>query len=256
MNEWESLSDWYDGKQGDGGDFWHGELIDPVLMRVMGDCRGLRVLDLGCGNGYLSRRVARSGAEVTGVDSSRKMIRNAKAHDPKNSLKIRYVLTGAERMKGIRGGSFDLVFANMSLMDIEDGGGAIAEVGRVLKKGGRFVASIAHPCFDIEDNSGWMMEKPAMKPPRVYRMVRSYRQTFTERVPWNVGGKMEYTRAFHRPLSWYASTISSNGMAITALEEPQGSAKFLEREGEKSGEISRMGFLEVPLHLVIEARKL
>jgi len=255
MNEWESFADWYDKKQGDEGDFWHRELIDPVLLQVVGDCRGLHVLDLGCGNGYLSRRLARSGAKVTAVDASPRMIRNAKAHDRRNSLKIRYVLSDSTRMGVVADGSMDLVYANMSLMDIEDGEGTIGEVARVLRKGGRFVASITHPCFDIEENSGWVMERQSFETPKVYRKVRSYRGLFVEKVPWNVEGKRWYTRSYHRPLSWYVRTLATKGMAITALEEPQGSPEFLEKEGEKDGAISRMGFLEVPLHLVIEARR-
>jgi ubiquinone/menaquinone biosynthesis C-methylase UbiE len=256
MNEWESFADWYDKKQGDEGDLWHRELIDPVLLKVIGDCRGQRVLDLGCGNGYLSRRLARSGARLTAVDGSPGMIRKAKAHDRGNSLKIRYVVSSASKIEGVEDASMDLVFANMSLMDIEDGEGTIGEVGRVLRRGGRFVASITHPCFDIEENSGWVMEKENLEPPKVYRKVSSYRRIFTERVPWNVNGSRKYTRSFHRPLGWYARTIAANGMAITALEEPEGTAQFLEAEGQKGNDIGRLGFIEVPLHLVIEVRKL
>lgn len=256
MDEWESLSDWYDKKQGDDGDLWHTELIDPVLLRVIGDCRGLRVLDLGCGNGYLSRRIAQSGARVTGIDSSPGMIRNARARDRKNSLKIRYLIADASNLHGIRDGSFDLVFANMSLMDIEDGEGAIAEVSRVLRRGGRFVASISHPCFDIESNSSWIMEKATLEPPKVYRKVRAYRGVSVEKVPWNVGKERRYTRSFHRPLSWYARVFFSNGMAITALEEPEPTKRFLEKEAENDGDLNSKGFLEVPLHLIIEAKRL
>lgn len=256
MDEWERLSDWYDKKQGNDGDLWHSELIDPALLRVVGDCRGLRVLDLGCGNGYLSRRLAQSGARVTGIDSSPGMIRNAKARDPKNSLKIRYLVADANDLRGVRNGSLDLVFANMSLMDIEDGEGAIAEVGRVLRRGGRLVASISHPCFDIEANSGWVMEKVTLEPPKVYRKVRAYRGVFVEEVPWNVGKERRYTRSYHRPLSWYARALFSHGMAITALEEPEPTKRFLEKEAEKEGDLDSRGFLEVPLHLVIEAKKL
>jgi ubiquinone/menaquinone biosynthesis C-methylase UbiE len=257
LKEWEDLSDWYDKKQGEAGDLWHRELIDPVLLRVIGNCRGLSVLDLACGNGYISRRLARSGAKVTALDSSPKMVKNARAHDPKNSLKIRYIVSEATRMAGIPDGSLDLVFANMSLMDIEDAEGAVAEVSRVLKKGGRFVASIPHPCFLVESNSGWVMEKNAFEPPKVYRKVRAYRKLFSEKVPWRVGEtERRFTREFHRPLSWYARVLSSSGMAITALEEPEPTKEFLEKEAEKEGDLDSKGFLEVPLHLVIEATKL
>ncbi len=255
--EWEELSDWYDKKQGDTGDLWHRELIDPVLLGVIGDCRSKDVLDLGCGNGYLARRLAREGARVTAVDSSLQMIKNARAHNPKDTLKIRYLHSNASRLRGIADGSFVLVFANMSLMDIEDAEGAIIEVSRVLKKGGRFVASISHPCFDNGSNSAWIMEKFVGKPSKVYRRIRAYRKPFAERIPWWLeNGKRKYTRAFHRPLNWYARVLRSNHLAITALEEPVPTREFLEKEKEKEGDLDAPGFLEVPLHLVLEAVKL
>lgn len=256
MKEWEDLSDYYDRKQGEEGDLWHGQLIDPVLLKVIGKTMGLSVLDLGCGNGYLSRRLAKAGAIVTAVDSSKGMVKNAKARDPKNLLKIKYLVSDATKMD-VPDASQDLVFANMSLMDIEDAEGAVKEVARLLKKGGRFVASIPHPCFLVESNSGWVMEKVAFEPPKVYRKVRAYRENFSDLVPWSVTETTKkFTREFHRPLNWYARIFFSAGLAITALEEPMPSKEFLEREAKKDGDLDSKGFLEVPLHLVIEARKL
>jgi 2-polyprenyl-3-methyl-5-hydroxy-6-metoxy-1,4-benzoquinol methylase len=82
LGEWDDLSDWYDQKQGDDGDLWHRALIDPVLLRLIGDPRDKDILDLGSGNGYLSRRLAREGGRITAVDSSLSMIENARSHDP------------------------------------------------------------------------------------------------------------------------------------------------------------------------------
>jgi len=174
LGNWDDLSDWYDDKQGESGDLWHRALIDPMLLKLIGDCRDKEILDLGCGNGYLARRFAREGARVTAIDSSLKMIKNAQAHDPKDGLKIKYIHTDANRLDMISDASFDLVFANMSLMDIEDAEGSLREVSRVLKgRKGRFVASISHPCFDNGPHSGWVMEKVAFEPRKIYRKIRA-----------------------------------------------------------------------------------
>lgn len=251
MSNWDNLSDWYDRRQGDSGDLWHKFLIDPDLIRLVGDCRGRDVLDLGCGNGYLSRKFAREGAIVTAIDSSKGMIEKAKTHDVDNTLKIRYFVTDANHLSMVSSSSFDLVFANMSLMDIEDAEGAIKEVSRVLKQGGRFVASICHPCFDTMSNSAWQIEKKSFEPRRTYRKVRAYRKPFTETVYWRVdNGERIPTPSHHRPLSWYASVFSSSGLTITRMDEPEPTDEFMSKEEDSPG------FLEVPLHIVFEAIKL
>lgn len=252
LKDWEDLSDWYDKKQDESGDLWHRALIDPVLLKLIGDCKCKKILDLGCGNGYLARRFAREGARVTAIDSSLKMIKNAQAHDPANSLKIIYVHTDANQLSMITNASIDLVFANMSLMDIEDAEGAIREVSRVLKRReGRFVASISHPCFDNGSNSSWLIEKISGESRKIYRKIRAYRKPFSENIPWKLGNnERKFTRSFHRPLNWYARIFSSNGLTITALEEPEPTKEFLDKEEDSSG------FIEVPLHLVFEAIKL
>jgi len=257
VKDWEEIADWYNEKQGDTGDLWHRALIDPVLLRVVGTSRGKEILDLGCGNGYLSRKLARSGAKVTAVDSSQRMIRNARAHDPNGSLGISYVCCDARRMAVIPSSKFDLVFGNMSLMDIGDAEGAVKEVSRVLRSGGRFVASISHPCFDVMSNSRWIAEKRMGSPPVVYRQVTGYRKSFSEKVPWNSSqNRKSYTESYHRPLNWYARVFRNCGMAITKLEEPAPTREFIEEEQKEQGDFDGVGFLEVPLHLVIEAVKL
>ena len=160
------------------------------------------------------------GGRLTCVDSSHRMIENAKSHDPNNDLRIKYFQGSSNSLSFLGGESFDIVFANMTLMDMEDGEGAIREVSRVLRKGsGRFVASISHPCFDNGQNSGWVVEK-VMLQTTTYRKIRAYRQPFSEEIPWRFSpDERRWTTAYHRPLSWYARALRSAGLFITALEE-------------------------------------
>ncbi len=248
VSSWASLAAWWDEKQGDTGDLWHRSLIDPTLLRVLGHVRGLRVLDLGCGNGYLARRFAREGAEVVAVDASAPIIARAKAREAKQPLGIRYHAADAAHLDRFAAASFDVVVSNMALMDFEDAEGALREIGRVLREGGRLVASICHPCFDQGATSTWLLER-SFRSVRVSRRIARYRQPFSEPTPWGIEERAVMTQNYHRPLQWYARAVRDAGMLIRSLEEPEPTKECIEESPQGPF------IVEIPLHLVIEAVK-
>ncbi len=245
---WERLADWYDAKQGDNGDLWHRTLIDPTFLRVVGDVRGLRLVDLACGNGYLSRHFARAGAEVVGVDASAPIIARAKAREAKDPLGIRYLTADVTQRIPLESETVDVVASNMALMDMEDAGAAILEVARLLRPGGRFVASLSHPCFDQGSSSTWIMER-FFRRTQVWRKIARYRHPFADEMPWGIEERTVTTMGYHRPLSWYARALRDAGFLIRSLEEPEPTKEFI--EGSPQGPY----VVEIPLHLVIEAVK-
>ena len=247
---WDGMATWWDAKQADTGDLWHRARIDPVLLRVLGDVAGARLLDLACGNGYLARHLARQGAAVTALDSSDSMLEPARAREAAEPLGISYHLADAAHLDLLADGAFDVVVCNMALMDIADAAGAIDEIGRVLRPGGRLVASLSHPCFDVPGgSSAWLAERMDWTT-TLWRKVRRYRQTFEAPIPWQGPVEGWTTSAYHRPLSWYARALRAAGFALTALEEPEPTAEFL------AASPSGPWIAEVPLHLVIEATRL
>jgi SAM-dependent methyltransferase len=96
---------------------------------------GERVLDLGCGDGQLTERLAESGAIVTGADADPLMVEAAKLR----GLEVHHAT--AECLPFANGG-FDAVFSNAALHWVRDQDAMMAEVHRVLKPGGRFVAEM------------------------------------------------------------------------------------------------------------------
>jgi len=249
LESWDRMAGWYDAKQGDVGDLWHRTLIDPTFLRVVGDVRGRRVLDLACGNGYLSRRFARAGAKVVAVDASARMVERARAREDREPLGIEYHVADVVHLSMLGAASFDLVACNMALMDIEDAAGAIREVARVLRSKGRFVASLAHPCFDQGPTSTWLLER-FFRTTNVSRKVTRYREPFHDEIPWEIApGQIVTTTGYHRPLSWYAQVLREAGLLIQSLEEPAPTPEFI--EGSTQGSY----FDEIPLHLVLEAVK-
>ncbi len=241
---------WYDEQQGDDGDLWHRTLIDPALFARIGEVIvGTRVVDVGCGNGYLARRLARAGARVVGVDRSKPLVARARAREEQQPLRIVYHVTDAGRMEMLRGRSFDLAVANMALMDIENAEGAIRQVGRLLRPRGRFVFSISHPCFDVDTRSAWQVEQRAGQL-AVFRKVTGYRRPHADTFRWSLPhGRTAETRGYHRPLVWYVKRLRSSGLVLIDMEEPFPSREFVGRT------VQRDWLEELPLHLVVEARR-
>jgi ubiquinone/menaquinone biosynthesis C-methylase UbiE len=248
---WEQMADWWDNHLGDDGDLWHRTLIDPPVFKLVGDIAGQRVLDLACGNGYISRRFARAGAQVIGVDANAAIIERARAREAREPLGITYHVTNAAQLPMLDDSMFDMVICNMALMDISDATGTIQEVARVLVPQGRFIASIAHPCFDKMETSGWAIEH-FYPTTTIWRKMSRYRELAIEHIPWpKASNPPIITLSYHRPLSWYFQALRAAGMVVAALEEPEPTQEFLASDPQQGAWIA-----EIPLHCVFEAWKL
>jgi SAM-dependent methyltransferase len=146
---YDQFAEWYEQ--------WVGD-APPVIAEHAGllpAVAGDRVLDIACGQGRMSRHLARLGADVTGIDISAAMLGKARAAGPDT---ITYIRADATRHPGWWDGRpFDGCTCEMALMDIDDLAGTLSTVTAVLRPGGWFAASIVHPCFpgDERGHSSW-----------------------------------------------------------------------------------------------------
>ena len=106
-----------------------GSLVELLAPRA-----GERILDLGCGTGQLTAKIARSGARVTGLDYSADMLADAR----KNFPGLTFVSGDASAFDFSE--PFDAVFSNAVLHWVKNADGAAASIARALRPGGRFVA--------------------------------------------------------------------------------------------------------------------
>lgn len=122
----------------------------PFIMDMCEPLTGLKVLDLGCGEGYCTRELSKRGAtQVYGVDLSENMIRAATQQEKKHSLNIQYENACATNLKQFGDNDFDLVLAVFlfNYLNNTQTKQCMSEVVRILRPGGRFIFSIPHPCF-------------------------------------------------------------------------------------------------------------
>lgn len=118
----------YDGKHSFVAQF--GTKLVELLAPKPAEC----ILDLGCGTGHLTNKIAGFGAEVIGIDNASTMIEQARQHYPS----LRFEIADAINLQYQE--HFDAVFSNAVLHWIQQPEKVIASVQRVLKPGGRFVA--------------------------------------------------------------------------------------------------------------------
>ncbi len=115
------------------GAFVH-ELAGGVLEWLAAQS-GERILDLGCGDGQLTQRIAASGASVVGIDSSPAMVKAARSRGVKADQ-------GSAEKLPYPDGVFEAVFSNAALHWVRGQDEMLAQVHRVLRPGGRFVAEM------------------------------------------------------------------------------------------------------------------
>jgi trans-aconitate methyltransferase len=106
------------------------------LLELLAPQAGERILDLGCGTGHLTARIAGAGASVVGLDSSPEMIAEAKRNYPE----LEFIVADARDFRFEK--PFDAVFSNAMLHWILEPERVVQSVGEALVTGGRFVAEL------------------------------------------------------------------------------------------------------------------
>jgi SAM-dependent methyltransferase len=170
---------------------------------------GHRTVDVGCGEGRLSRHLKQLGHAVVGVDASPSLVAAARAFDP--FMDIRLADAAALPLDEA---SADLAIAFMSLQDVDAMPAAIREIARILQPGGRLCFAIVHPInsaghFETEDADSPFVIKGN------YLSASAYADTIER------DGLTMTFHSQHRPLQSYVLALEEAGMLIEALREPR-----------------------------------
>lgn len=123
-----------------------GYMCDVLVSRLHRDPKGTRVLDIGCGGGFLAEEFATLGYDVTGIDPSAPTIGQAAAHAKEASLAITYRVAVGEAIP-FADATFDIVYCCDVLEHVDDLDTVMAETARVLKPGGVYLFDTINRTF-------------------------------------------------------------------------------------------------------------
>jgi SAM-dependent methyltransferase len=222
---WDEAADVYAAGQAAGRDYYRYAFFGPAQVALCGEVRGMRLLDVGCGNGYFAREMARRGARVTGVDLSPRMIEHAQRHEAAAALGIDYHVMDAARLPAdFAAQSFDMASSCLALQDMPQVGKVLHGVHSLLRPGGRFVASIAHPCTDTPFRV-WERDRGGNKR---WLCIDRYFDCGPLQYAWSGWGRDFTTEAMHATLEQWFGWILEAGFQLRALKEPCPTAEALQ----------------------------
>jgi 2-polyprenyl-3-methyl-5-hydroxy-6-metoxy-1,4-benzoquinol methylase len=219
---WEANATFWDTRMGEGNDFVE-ILIWPATERLLALQPGERVLDIACGNGLSSRRLAAMGAQVVAFDFAGEMITHARRRTVEHAERISYHVldaTDEAALLALGAEEFDAAICNMALFDMAEIDPLMHALTHLLRPGGRFVFSVLHPCFnnphmthvaEMEDREGDIVT--------VYSVKVSGYMTASLARGAAIAGQPKPQVYFHRPLQVLLGAALDLGFVLDGLEE-------------------------------------
>lgn len=210
---WGSEAEWYSNHLEE-GDTYHAKVILPNVERIVAPQKGQKILEIGCGEGFIARALQGAGAFITACDISPELIEIGK----KKGGGIEYRVSKAEKLEWVTPQAYDVVLAVLTLQNMEKIEPVFQGITRVLKQHGRFVFVINHPSFRIPKVTAWGYDEATSTQ---YRRADAYLSARRESIDMHPGktGKKSVTYSFHRSLQDYMKALKASGFAITRLEE-------------------------------------
>lgn len=220
---WNANAQVWDSKMGDDGNDFFNILCWPALASLLDPKPDSHILDIACGNGLTSRRLAEMGAIVTAFDFSSNLIEYAKERTASIASRISYHVldaTDETQLLALGESKYDSALSNMALFDMADIEPLFRTLPKLIKPGGTFIFSITHPCFNnascthiVEeiDNNGEIKTQYSVK---ISRYMNAYHQ-----FGLGLRNQPKPQVYFERPLQYYLNLAFQNGFVLDGFQE-------------------------------------
>ena len=253
---WEANAALWDQKMGSSGNDFFRVLQFPTILRYLGvevggSLQGSTILDIACGNGILSRKLASLGAMVTAFDFSTALIDLARAYQNPEPIDYRVLdATSAEDLAKLPIAAFDHAICNMALFDIADIEPLFGVLPRLLKPNGTFIFSLVHPAFNNSSTVKMMEETDiggVLKTTSSVKISR-YLSIYAEK-GLALSEQKHAQYYFNRPIQYYLNLGFASGFVVEGFDEtsfPEGDTQRTLSWG--------TNFAEIPPVLLVKMR--
>jgi len=183
-------------------------------LRLLGDVKGKRVLDLGCGEGQASITLARQGAHAIALDASARQLARGRQRAEAEEVRVEWHRSDLADLAFLRADSIDLAFSSHALAEVEDLDRVFRQVHRVLRPGGAFVFSYEHPvalCTGRDDAAEGTLPLGNLE----------VRRSYFERAPLVVDRDGEPITLYTRTIGDVFAAAGRAGFRIDVILEPE-----------------------------------
>lgn len=178
-------------------------------LQLIGDVKGLKILEIGAGSCNVGIALALKGADVTCIDISEEQIKLGEKVAQENGVHIKTLVMDMEELDGLESNSYDIVISVCALMYIENLNKVFKDISKLLKKNGKFIFSVDHPMMQAlgakelwpEENASW-----------------SYNYSGKVEWKWMSEDSFKFT-TYRRPIMEYVNALAKNGLFIDHMHE-------------------------------------
>jgi len=209
--QWDVMSQTYDWSE------FEWNIVLPTFLKIIGNIKNKKILDLGCGPGNVAYFLAKKGAKVTGVDQSKGMLSIGIEKEGKLEQGIKYIHSDLTKLDKVlknntyNGAVFSFVLHNIH--PVKAISKILKQTNKKLKKGSSLCILDPHPCFEFLHNNTDTTRKAQKKD-------IAYKENFPIKITlYPKRGKPTIIEHKHKPLQDYINAIASAGFKIEQIEE-------------------------------------
>jgi len=142
--------------------FYNHNLEMPTTLKLLGNVKDKKILDLGCGSGFYSSLLYKKGAKIKGIDLSKTLIKLAKEQAQEVEFKVGDIV----KKLPYKNSEFDIVLSSLVLGHLDSWDNVLEEINRILKKNGIFIFSNYNPVTEKTNKKKWFF--------KTFRVIENY----------------------------------------------------------------------------------